>query len=94
MVQIDLLGTSFSIQTDESPAYIDDLVSELRIRMSKLSTSTRVADPLKLSILSGIVLLDELRHSGKDAESGQADQERVASSLLASLDKRLDEAGL
>lgn len=96
-VRIDLLGTAFTIQTDESPDYMNDLVSELRIRMSKLSTATRVTDPLKLSILAGIVLLDELRHA-KDSDnmagSPGDEGETAASSLLASLDKRLFEAGL
>ncbi len=97
-VRIDLLGTVFSIQTDESPEYMDDLVSELRVRMSRLSTATHVSDPLKLSILAGIVLLDELRHAkaAGEGKEGRANDEgeMAASSLLASLDKRLFEAGL
>lgn len=96
-VRIDLLGTAFTIQTDESPDYIQELVSELRVRMSRLSDATKVADPLKLSILAGIVLLDEARHARSTAkrEGNSADDgDTVASSLLASLDKRLHEAGL
>jgi cell division protein ZapA (FtsZ GTPase activity inhibitor) len=97
-VRIDLLGTVFSIQTDESPEYMDDLVSELRLRISRLSTATRVNDPLKLSILAGIVLLDELRRARSASEDstgkGNDEGDMAASSLLASLDKRLFEAGL
>ncbi len=76
---------------------MDDLVSELRLRMSRLSTATRVTDPLKLSILAGIVLLDELRRAksaSEEAAGKGSEGDMAASSLLASLDKRLFEAGL
>lgn len=63
VVNIDLLGTSFAVQTDESVEYIEAIVAELRRRLEGLRASTRVQDPLKLSIIAGITLLDELSRS-------------------------------
>lgn len=87
-VLIDLLGTSFSISTDESPEYMESLIADLRQRMTRLSGATKVTDPLRLSILTGIVLLDELKRSGV------VEEEKAAESLFASLNRRLHEAGL
>jgi cell division protein ZapA (FtsZ GTPase activity inhibitor) len=60
IVNIDLLGTSFTVQTDESLDYMEGLIARLRERFASLSSQTRVADPLKLSILANITILDEL----------------------------------
>jgi cell division protein ZapA (FtsZ GTPase activity inhibitor) len=60
IVNIELLGVSFSVQTDESAEYIEGLVARLRERIDGLRASTRVQDPLKLSILAGVTILDEL----------------------------------
>jgi cell division protein ZapA (FtsZ GTPase activity inhibitor) len=60
IVNIELLGASFAVQTDESAEYIEGLVSALRARVDGLRASTRVQDPLKLSILASVTILDEL----------------------------------
>ncbi len=55
-----------------------------------------MSDPLKLAILAGIVMLDELRHKpAVEPELPQpAPGDMEAIDLLESLDKRLFEAGL
>jgi len=60
IVTIELLGASFAVQTDESEEYLGGLVAKLRERLDGLRASTRVQDPLKLSILANITILDEL----------------------------------
>ena len=57
---VDLIGPVFAIQTDESLDYMQSLVSRLRDRMAVIKTSAKVSDPLKLSILLCITLMDEL----------------------------------
>jgi cell division protein ZapA (FtsZ GTPase activity inhibitor) len=95
IVTIDLLGTSFTVQTDESPEYMETLLARLRERLNALRGSTRVADPLKLSILVNITLLDELlRERSRIRQDGEGAPEdeisRLADRLIADLDRSLE----
>ena len=92
IVPIEILGVSFSIRTDENPDYIGGLVSELKERLSKVSSKMRIADPLKLALVTSLLVLDELRRGDDQKAAAATDFE--ASSLLEDLDKRLDELGL
>jgi cell division protein ZapA (FtsZ GTPase activity inhibitor) len=92
IVTIDLLGTSFTVQTDESLDYMESLLSRLRARIEALKSSTRVADPLKLSILLNITLLDELMRERSKSNEQDAGEEisRVAARLIADIDRSLE----
>jgi cell division protein ZapA (FtsZ GTPase activity inhibitor) len=72
IVNIELLGVSFAVQTDESVEYIERIVADLRGRVESLRASTRVQDPIKLSIIAGITILDELSRA-KEGYGFQAD---------------------
>jgi len=89
---IELLGVSFTVRTDEDPDYIAGLVSELKERLSNVSSQMKIVDPLKLALVTSLLTLDEMhRDSGQKA---LVSKEFEADSLLESLDKRLGELGL
>lgn len=92
VIPIEVLGVSFTIRTDEDPAYIQGLVDELKDRLSRVSGQMKIADPLKLALVTNLLTLDEMRadHPRQSAKTGDAEAE----SLLESLDKRLGELGL
>ncbi|MDA8411902.1 MAG: cell division protein ZapA [Treponema sp.] len=92
VVKVDLLGCSFSVQTDETREYLETLLGELDRRIQSIRASTRVEDPLRLSILGNIMLLDELvRNRG---HSGDADEvSRIAERLIARIDDSLGGGG-
>lgn len=98
LFKVDLLGPTFTIQTDESLDYMQSLVMRLRDRLNSLKGSTRVADPLRLSVLLSITLMDELqrlRERRGDGEStdGTGEEEgfaSIAARLIADLDRSLD----
>jgi cell division protein ZapA len=101
IVNIDLLGASFTVQTDESLDYMQSLIARLRERLEALKSTTRVSDPLKLSILANITILDELvreRSRGRDGSTGPEadapDEElsRVAARLIAVIDRSLGQS--
>ncbi|MCX7026358.1 MAG: cell division protein ZapA [Spirochaetes bacterium] len=92
IVPIEILGVSFTIRTDESPDYIGGLVAELKDRLSKISSQMRIADPLKLALVTSLLILDELRRDEDQKAATASDFE--ASALIDDLDKRLDEIGL
>jgi cell division protein ZapA (FtsZ GTPase activity inhibitor) len=94
LVIIEILGASFSIQTDESREYMEAILSELQRRLETLSKATHVTDPLKLSILANITLLDEI--TALRRESGAIDGEdlgRIAERLIGKLDEGLSLEG-
>jgi cell division protein ZapA (FtsZ GTPase activity inhibitor) len=92
VIPIEILGVSFTIKTDEQPEYIHGLVEELKNRLSTVSNQMRIVDPLKLSLVTALLSLDEL-HRDKD-QKGALSKEYEASSLLDDLDRRLGELGL
>ena len=57
---IDVLGTSFSAQADEDDEYLEKLSSYNEEITSTIKKSTNLQDPMKISILAGITLVDEL----------------------------------
>lgn len=57
---IDVLGTSFSAQADENDEYLEKLSSYYKEITSTIKKSTNLQDPMKISILAGITLVDEL----------------------------------
>ena len=93
LVHINLLGTRFSIQTDETPEYIQQLLEKLDDRFTRLERSTGLKDPLKLAILTGLFLEDEIRKSRNSSVSTeeQAEAEQLTLQILANLDKTLIE---
>jgi cell division protein ZapA len=57
---INLLGTNFTIQSDEDPAYLRQILSYLEDKVQEVSSGVKTSDPLKISILAGLLLADEL----------------------------------
>ncbi|MCR4790912.1 MAG: cell division protein ZapA [Treponemataceae bacterium] len=59
-LQIDLLGTSFSIQASESDEYLEKLMKHYKRIVNEVDSSAGIKDPLKVAIISGIMICDEL----------------------------------
>lgn len=107
---IEILGQSFTLKSDDSPEYIQGLADELKQRYARISARMNVADPLRVAILAGLFLLDDVKKGagasqvrrsstpaseGKQASGGQPrGAELNEEEILAQLDKRLGELGL
>jgi cell division protein ZapA (FtsZ GTPase activity inhibitor) len=95
---VDLIGPTFTIQTDESLDYMQSLVMRLRERLGSLKESTRVSDPLRLSILLNITLMDELQRARERSleggipldSSGEEEFASITARLIADLDRSLE----
>lgn len=59
-VQIDTLGISFTIQSNEDEAYLEKLINYYKRMVKQVETDSGLKDALKVSIISGIMLCDEL----------------------------------
>jgi cell division protein ZapA (FtsZ GTPase activity inhibitor) len=93
---VDLVGPTFAIHTDESLDYMQSLVARLRDRLGSIKSSTKVSDPLKLTILLSVTLMDELVRERARGGEGKLETVRedelsaVAARLIASLDRSLE----
>lgn len=95
MVRIELLGTSFTIDADESPEYLNDLVDYLRSQVQEIEKTVATSDPLKKAILAALLVTDELfqeqQKDNEDPLSPEADEiERIATRMIKLLNQTLD----
>ncbi|PKL09221.1 MAG: cell division protein ZapA [Spirochaetae bacterium HGW-Spirochaetae-7] len=92
-VRVELLGASFTIQTDESKEYVESLLAYLGSKIETVKASSKVDDPLKASILAGIFLVDELYRERVDASthSSQAEPDVDIGAVAERLITRIDE---
>jgi len=100
-IRVEMLGASFTIQTDESREYVESILAYLGTKVDKVSNSSRVDDPLKAAILAGVYIVDELFRervensisaglSGKDRDEISA----VADRIIARIDDTLGVGGI
>ena len=59
-LQIDLLGTSFAIKANEDSEYLNKILGYYKRIVNQLEKSNTLQSPLQISILSGIMIADEL----------------------------------
>lgn len=87
-MRIELFGTAFNIQTDEDPAYLREIVRYYEDKSREISASVATPDALKISILTGLLLVDEVmkarRNQVDDEAEGRLDR------LIATIDDVLD----
>lgn len=60
LLNIDILGSSFTIRSSEDPAYLEQVIWYLENKIKETQKKVPVTDPLKIAILSGFFLVDEL----------------------------------
>ncbi len=58
-LNIDLLGTSFEIQADETDEYLQQIYEHFVCMIEQVKTSSSVTDPIRLAIIAGILVTDE-----------------------------------
>ncbi|AEF86679.1 conserved hypothetical protein [Treponema primitia ZAS-2] len=94
-LRIDMLGTSFSLTADEDPFYLQTLLNRYRQVVENTKKITGLDDPLKLSIVAGFLLCDEVQkladQNPRLHESLEAEQ--LTQELISRLDKALDISG-
>ena len=94
-LQINLLGTSFSIQADEDSLYLEKLLSHYKETVDGLIQSTDLKEPLKIAILAGIMITDELakeRRNVPNTDTRMVNAElSEAEKIVLKLTKKIDQ---
>jgi cell division protein ZapA (FtsZ GTPase activity inhibitor) len=87
-LRIDVLGTSLSIAADEDPGYLEKLLSRYRMVIDNTKNFTGLDDPLKVAVLTGFLLCDEIEKiKQQDAREGREAEQRTLNMIA-----RIDEA--
>jgi hypothetical protein len=91
-LRIDVLGTSFVIQSDESAEYLNRLTAHVRAKIEEVKGRYTFADPLTVAVLAALNIADELFKARDGREpSGGPDEEiaTVAEKLISRIDEDL-----
>jgi len=59
-LQIDILGTSFALEADQPSDYLKSIYSHYKQVVTEVQKTSGVNDTLKIAIIAGILLSDEL----------------------------------
>ena len=91
-IPIHVLGTSFAIQTDESPEYVKKLVDYVTEKVEILQRSVGAKDNLRLVVLAAVLIADELfkEREAPKAAGGADDLGDLTESIIARLDEALE----
>lgn len=91
-LQIDLLGTSFAIQADEKPEYLNALYNHYKKTITQIESTSGLSEPLKVAIIAGILLADELykeklKRSDTPSSIDLAEAEKIALGMISRIDQ-------
>jgi len=92
-LNIDVLGASFTVRADEDEAYLKRILWYFKHKVEETKRRVRIADPMKISILTSFYIIDELlrekswdgRNTALPEESEE--MERIALKLIAEMDE-------
>jgi cell division protein ZapA (FtsZ GTPase activity inhibitor) len=91
--RVDLLGTSFSLTVEGEPAYLQAVYERYRVSLENTRRSTGVEDPLKLAILTGMMLTDDIEKIRARSKTDEAALESIQTEeRLLDLIEKIDKA--
>ena len=88
-LSIDLLGTVVTISTDEEEGYLKKLLDKYKRTVENVHQKSGLKDPLKVAVLTGFLLSDELEKAGAKAE--RSSEERNTSEQSSETESPLSE---
>lgn len=94
LYQINILGSNFSVQTDEAPEKMNQIISILKKRTETVEKDLSVKDPLKNLVISSIITIDELlkekERSNSNDPTDSDEVERLTLQIMERIDKSLE----
>jgi len=91
LLSVHLLGTSFSLKSSENLDYLKEVVAYYESKVEETRKGVSLSDPLKIALLTGIVLADELLKERQrvGASAPDAEAERITRALIDTIDSVL-----
>ena len=102
---INVLGTSFSITAGEAPEYLEEVLAQYRTAVANTQGISGMKDPLKVAILTGFLLCDEInkikqqieedQDNAREQHAGEARElSRITQNLIACIDQVMEKSNL
>jgi cell division protein ZapA len=89
-LRIDVLGTSFVIQSDESAEHLARLSTYVKSRIEEVKSRYTFADPLTVAMLAALNIADEMFKTRDGRAAGPAEEiEVMAERLISRMDDEL-----
>ncbi|MDR0760941.1 MAG: cell division protein ZapA [Treponema sp.] len=91
-LRIDILGTSFSISADEDPGYLENLLARYYICVENTRKITGLSDPLKLAIMTGFLLCEDVqkRIANAEPQERRIDESQELEQIFLNINTRID----
>ena len=86
-LHFNLLGASFSIAADEDSGYLETLLDRYKAILGNTQKSTGMEDPLKLAILTGFLLCDEIEKMKQEESRKTEEAEQRTLNMIARIDE-------
>jgi len=92
---IDLLDISFSILVDEDSAYLEKLLNSYRTILENTRTSVGINkdEPVKLAIITGLLLCDEIEKMKNQKSDEDQELERRTLDMITRIDQVIPNSG-
>jgi cell division protein ZapA (FtsZ GTPase activity inhibitor) len=84
-LRLDILGASFTITADEDADYLEEILKNYRAAVENIQNTSGLKDPLKIAVLTGFLLSDEIHKLKVNADRG-AEAEKLTLDLIARMD--------
>jgi cell division protein ZapA (FtsZ GTPase activity inhibitor) len=88
VVHVDINGQGYAIRSDLDPQYIGELAAFLDERMRLASQELGTVDPLKITVVAALNIVDDLFRARADASGAQG---RVLARTIA-IERLVDDA--
>jgi mannose-6-phosphate isomerase len=88
-LHLEVLGTSIGITVDEEPEYLRKLLADYSAQIEAIKQSTGLTDPLKIAILTGYSLCDELHKAREESVPEKDETLRRTLNLITRLDETI-----
>ena len=91
-LSVNVLGTSFELEADQKNEYLQSLYGYYLSALEKAKATAGVEDPLKIAILAGLSLSDEVFRARSDGSDENAEpdaflaMERSTMKMIAKID--------
>lgn len=83
--EFEILGQRYTIRSDASPEYIQELVSYMESKIREIQKGVPSEDSLKVSILAALTIADELFQTREGVAALEADLARAIERLIERL---------
>jgi len=92
-LNLDILGTSFSITTDEDEEYLKKVLAQYTKAVQNTQKISGINSPLNTAVLTGFLLCDEINKIKQQTENESAEAKERTMNIIAALDKALKDCG-